>query len=361
MESILEEWEALAATLLPASEHMSALTLRDHAPQILEAVAVDLSTPQTAHEQAEKSKGLAPKVLGAPQTAAQTHAVLRAKHGFNIRQLAAEYRALRASVLRLWTARCQPEAINPEDVMRFNEAVDQALAESIDFFNAQVEQSRNLLLGMLGHDMRSPLNAVLFTARSLAKMNVDEGVSNAAARVIRCGAAMQALLADLMDFSRTNLGAGIRLRRADSDLAPAMSSEVDLQRVAHPKCSIELQAEGNLIGYWDVARLQQVLRNLISNAIQHGTEGTPVTVRITGREAGVDFEVHNFGPTIALSEEIFDPLRRGSSARDGEQDSSLGLGLYIVREIVQAHGGKVEMHSASGETVFAVHLPRMLP
>src|SRR6476619_794761 len=102
MEAVLAEWEAFAATLLPAAGGMTSLALRDHARAILEAVAKDLSTPQTPQAQAEKSKGRAPEAADAPETAAQTHAVLRARGGFDINQLVAEYRALRASVLRLW-------------------------------------------------------------------------------------------------------------------------------------------------------------------------------------------------------------------------------------------------------------------
>ncbi|HWI14348.1 MAG TPA: sensor histidine kinase, partial [Burkholderiales bacterium] len=102
MEAILVEWEAFAATMLPAATGMSALALRDHAQSILEAVAKDITTGQTREAQSEKSKGRAPNVPCAPETAAQTHAILRARDAFDINQLVAEYRALRASVLRRW-------------------------------------------------------------------------------------------------------------------------------------------------------------------------------------------------------------------------------------------------------------------
>jgi hypothetical protein len=133
-EAILAEWETFAASQLPAASGMTSLALRDHAKQILEAVVKDLSTYQTNYAQSEKSKGNAPELLGAPETAAQTHAVLRARSGFDINQLAAEYRALRASVLRLWMEACRPDEINLNDIVRFNEAIDQAIAESIRFF-----------------------------------------------------------------------------------------------------------------------------------------------------------------------------------------------------------------------------------
>src|SRR5512143_3720024 len=128
-EAILAEWETFAASLLPAASGMTSLALRDHAKQILEAVAKDMSTPQTKDAQSEKSKGNAPKLLGAPETAAQTHAVLRARSGFDINQLAAEYRALRASVLGLWMDSCEIREIDLDDVVRFNEAIDQGIAE----------------------------------------------------------------------------------------------------------------------------------------------------------------------------------------------------------------------------------------
>ena len=176
MEAILVQWEAFAATRLPSAARMTPLALRDHAQQILEAIAADLSTAQTREAQVEKSMGRVPALIGAPETAAQTHAVLRAQSGFNINQLAAEYRALRTSVLRLWTDACQPEDTRMEDIIRFNEAIDQALAESVEFFSTQVDQARNLLLGMLGHDMRSPLQTIQMTASYLAALNAGAKV-----------------------------------------------------------------------------------------------------------------------------------------------------------------------------------------
>jgi signal transduction histidine kinase len=361
MEAILAEWEAFAATLLPAASGMPPLALRDHAQPILEAVAKDLSTPQTREEQSEKSKGRAPRVASAPETAAQTHAVLRARGGFDINQLVAEYRALRASVLRLWVDASPLDETGVEDVIRFNEAIDQAVAESVGHFHAQVERARNLLLGMLGHDMRSPLQAIQATASGLAALSAGEQVSSAAARLIRSGAAMQALLDDLVDFNRTRLGLGIRVVPSDMDLAAAVADELEQLRGAHPDRQIELAATGDTCGRWDGARLQQLLRNLVSNAIRYAPPGTPVRVTLRGGEADVHLEVTNRGPTIEPSDlsQIFDPLKRGSARGDShDARSGLGLGLFIVREIARAHGGEVQVRSGGGETTFAVRLPR---
>jgi signal transduction histidine kinase len=361
MEAILKEWEAFAATQLPAAATMTPLALRDHAKQILLAIAKDLSTPQTKQAQAKKSKGKAPKLIWAPETAAETHAILRARSGFDINQLAAEYRALRASVLRLWIDACRPQDPNVVDIVRFNEGIDQAIAESINSFSAQVDQARNLLLGMLGHDMRSPLNTMLTTASYLAALNAGANVAEAASRLIRGGNALKSLLDDLVDFNRTMFGLGINLALADIDLAAVFTDELEQLRGAPPGRRLELEVIGDARGRWDGPRLQQLLRNLVSNAIKYGTPDTPVRVVIVGTAAEVRFEVANSGSTIEPPdlEQIFEPLKRGAAAGQGDHtDGNVGLGLYIVREIARAHGGEVEARSSAGETVFTVRLPR---
>jgi signal transduction histidine kinase len=361
MEAILAEWEAFAATLLPGAAGMTALALRDHAQYILEAVAKDLATPQTREAQSEKSKGRAPTLAGAPETAAQTHAVLRARSGFDINQLVAEYRALRASVLRLWIDARPLDRTGVEDIIRFNEAIDQAVAESVGHFHTQVERIRNLLLGMLGHDMRSPLNTILTTASYLAALNAGEQVSTSATRLIRSGAAMQALLDDLVDFNRTKLGLGVKVVPSEIDLAAVVTDELEQLRGAHPDRQIELAATGDTRGRWDGVRLQQLVRNLVANALRYGSADTAVRVALHGEEAEVCVEVTNSGSTIgpAALSQIFDPLKRASEQGDSQDPrGGLGLGLFIVREIASAHGGEVEARSDGGETAFAVRLPR---
>lgn len=361
MEAILAQWEAFAATMRPAAASMTPLALRDHAQQILLAVARDISRPQSEQEQEDKSKGKAPKVMGAAQTAAETHAILRAKSGFDINQLSAEYRALRASVLRLWLDASTPDGTDLDDIVRFNEAIDQAIGESISFFSAQVDQARNLLLGMLGHDMRSPLNTILTTASYLAALNSGKEVSAAASRLMRSGAAMKSLLDDLVDFNRTKLGLGINIARAGADLAALFADELEQLRGAHPSRQLELEVVGDTRGLWDGPRLQQTLRNLVTNALRYGSASSPVHVVLTGEEAEVRFEVTNRGPAIeeSASDRIFDPLERGIAQMGSRTaDGGIGLGLYIVREVARAHGGRVGARSDGGETVFEVCLPR---
>lgn len=359
MEQILVEWEAFAKTLYPQKALMSSEGLRDHAKQILQAIAADLRTVQTDEQQAIKSKGLTPQTQASPETAAQTHAVLRAQSGMNINQLASEYRALRASVLRLWSKDTPLDSGSLQDVIRFNEAIDQALAESIEFFAEQIEQSRNLLLGILGHDMRNPLNAIVLTAQHLAELNIGDEVSEAATCLIQSGGAMQDLLEDLVDFSRRKLGLGISIEVGSTDLGVLCSNEVRQHRAAHPDRRLQLTLEGNLKGEWDGLRLQQVIRNLLSNACAYGTAGEPVSLVVRGDDTGVCLEVRNNGPAIETPnpDSLFEPMRRGPVGGK-TNPKGLGLGLYIVREITRAHGGEVDLQSNGCETIFSVRLPR---
>ena len=357
MESLLAKWEAFAATRLPAAASMTSLELRDHAQQILEAIAADLSTSQSREEQAIKSMGLAPTPLPLRETAAQTHAVMRAKRGYDIKQLVSEYRALRASVLSTWIDSCLPTAPLVQDVIRFNEAIDQAVAESVGHFSAQVDQARNLLLGMLSHDMRSPLQTVQMTALHLGQLNAGSEVSAAAARLIRSGASLQALLDDLVDFNRTNLGLGISIVPSQADLGEICAQELEQLRAAYSDGQLQLNVVGDCQGSWDGRRVRQLLGNLVVNAIHHGAPDRPVRVAVVGEKANVRIEVRNSGP--AIDEEtlvqLFEPLKRGAA---NERHLGMGLGLYIVREIAKGHGGTVEARSDERETVFTVRLPR---
>ena len=141
--AILAEWEDFAKTCTPASGSMGIAALSDHASEMLTVIAEDLKRPQGEHEQSEKSKGHAPALADQERTAAERHGTGRAESGFTMDQMVAEYRALRASVIRLWT-REQGDATpaDLDDLTRFNEAIDQSLAESITRFTQDLDKSR---------------------------------------------------------------------------------------------------------------------------------------------------------------------------------------------------------------------------
>jgi signal transduction histidine kinase len=359
MQAIVLQWERFASTR-GAGPSMGQLELRDHVEGILRAVAKDLSTSQTPEAQISKSMGLAP--APAVETAAQTHGLMRARSGFDINEMASEYRALRASVLRLWTAACQPAPPNLEDMIRFNEAIDQALAESVSFFSDKVNEARNLLLGTLGHDMRTPLQAILMTATYLGQLNAGEDVSEAAARLISSGARMQGLLDELVEFNRHNLGTGLRVSPTNVDVAKLFADELQELRAAYPGHDFLLQVTGDTEGNWDGPSLQRLLGNLVVNAVKYGATDAPIRVVIAGDDAErIRFEVRNIGPAIEQStlQRYFEPLQRGEHHEHKyDPNAGLGLGLYITREIAKANGGRIEARVDGMEIVFSVFLPR---
>jgi signal transduction histidine kinase len=362
MEAILCEWEGFAAAQLPAAVDMDSLALRDHAEQLLRAIVKDIGSPQNDEEREQKSKGRAARPVEARNTAAETHALLRAQSGFTMNQLAAEYRSLRASVLHLWTKACKPSAIDPRDVYRFNEAIDQAVAESVAFFSVQIENERNLFLGMLGHDMRSPLQVIQLTAKYLSTLDAGTDVAMCAARLSKSTRSLKALLDDLLDFNRTKLGLGITISPAAVDLAGAFSAELEQLRVANPGRRIELDVDGDVSGVWDIDRLNQLVGNLVVNALKYGASSSPVKIALNGLAGEVTFSVHNQGPKIEQSvlAQIFEPLKRGLDHQlVAGSDGSMGLGLYIAREIAIAHHGDISAKSDENETMFTVRLPRL--
>jgi signal transduction histidine kinase len=356
MEPILARWEDFARTLTPAADRMDRLALRDHAEQMLHAICADLRTAQTRAQQRTKSRGESP--APASETAAQTHAVLRATSGFSIRQLVSEYRALRASVLRQFEEVEGKQATELEDIGRFNEAIDQAVAESVDYFTAEVDRWRNIFLAILGHDLRGPLNAIQLTATLMSLQSPNAEAIAHVERLKRNARRMGELLDDLLDFNRVSMGGMLEVAPVAADMVVICRQEVEVQRTARPSASIELQAPDSCQGVWDASRMRQAVGNLLSNAVTYGTEG-PVRVTVQADGAQVTVSVENEGPTLAETEleQIFNPLFRGSAGASGRDPGHLGLGLFIVRQSVEAHGGTVRVQSAHGLTRFSIVLP----
>ena len=363
VDGIVSASEEFAQTLLPAAAHLDTEGLRDHIPMILHAISADMRNPQTAEEQLLKSQGRKVAPHGAPETAAQTHALLRAKSGFDIEQVVGEYRVLRATVLRLWMNAGEP--LGPaaqDDLMRFNEAIDQAVAESVAFYTAEVDRWRHVFLDVLGHDLRGPLNAILLTSELLSRMTTTAPLGAHTVRLIQSGKRMKNLLDDLLDFSRASLGLGMAIRRAPVDLEAACADEIDVLRAALPDCTIEFDYEGNTEGEFDASRIREVLGNLVTNAARHCAPGSVVRVRLAGAGDKISLSVENSGSPIPgeTLNDLFEPLRRGNEnpADSIASRANLGLGLFIVREIARAHGGEVQAVSTEGATRFTMTLPR---
>jgi signal transduction histidine kinase len=335
--------------------------LRDHLPEIVAAIVADLRSPQTRAQEIEKSEGRALSQPGASRTAAGTHALFRAHSGFNVQHLVSEYRALRASVLRLWAEEPAAASIAPDEVTRFNEAIDEAIAESVRHHADEVERWRNIFLGVLGHDLRSPLSAIVMTSELIARTAVDAPMAAAAQRLIRSGERMRALLDKLLVYNRAQMGIGFQVEKADVDLVEACRDEVELLQASLPGIQIHFTAKAPVRGHYDASRVREALANLVVNGTKYGQEGGQIHVDLRKDGAGVELVVENPGPPIPQEtlDMMFEPLRRGGVSGGAHEQSSLGLGLFIVSEIARAHAGTIRAESADGTTTFTLNLPNL--
>jgi signal transduction histidine kinase len=352
-EEIISEFALFARTLMPPGSEMTEAERRDHAEEILTAAVQDMSIPQSAEEQSLKSRG-----RGVAKTMAASgalHADDRIRHGFTFLAVLAEFRALRATVLRLYENSGESDLA---DVRRFNEAIDEAMTESMDRFAAETDLFRDKFIGVLSHDLRNPLGAITASAALLAVPEDNpERRGRIVARIMNSAQRMERMIADLLDLTRTRLGGSLPLKRRPADLQQVCEEAMMEIRAGQPDALVRLHVSGDLRGEWDADRLEQVVSNLIGNAIQHGN-GTPIT--LTGQEQGhsVTLTVHNGGPPIppeALPY-VFEPLARG---RTEGASHSIGLGLFIARAIVSAHGGHIQVSSsAETGTTFTIELPK---
>ncbi len=363
-EAIVTEWLAFAMTLGPAASTMTAPELRDHAKPILQAIARDLVSAQTDFAQSEKSKGLAPP-LSTRETAAAAHGALRQVSGFDMNQLGAEYRALRASVIRLWTKEqlAHLDSAVVEDMVRFNEAVDQAVAESTARYAAEMALSRDTFMAILAHDLRSPLNAINMLADMLERAAGTDSGRQQSGQIRSCAKEMGKMIGDLLEYSRTSLGKGIPVTTSDCDIAGICRAVIDELRAGYPTQVFKLDLLGNLRGHVDAGRLRQALSNLLNNAAEHCLRGSEVSLTATSEGSSILLQVRNLGDLIPRDslQVIFDPLVQlstRSTVKTPRTSTNLGLGLFIAREIVLGHHGTIEAQSSSEEgTVFTIRLP----
>lgn len=364
-EPILAGWEIFARSL-GAGRYLDQLALRDHAAEILLATARDMLSPQTAVERARKSKGLNHRLYeNALDGASDAHAIDRLGLGFDMLEVMSEYRALRASVLQLWHD-SEPDADerDVDDLTRFNESIDQSLSKAVASYTRRVDQARDMFLAILSHDLRNPLGAIAMSARVLPILTDDKSeIVECGLRIARSATVMERMISDLLDYTRTRLGAGMPVKPGPMDLGRLCRELTAEYRAAHPDRLIEYSADGDLNGVWDSDRIRQAISNLLGNAIQHGSSDFPVSLSLRGDATDVFIDVHNGGDPISPGElaNIFDPLIRGSSAESprSNRPGSIGMGLYIAREVAKSHNGRIDVVStAELGTSFTICLPR---
>lgn len=224
----------------------------------------------------------------------------------------------------------------------------------------RVEEAREHFIAILGHDLRNPVASISVAAQLLLEGGLGERrTMEALRRIERSTHRIDALVRDVLDFARGRLGHGIPVTRHPCDLGDICKDEVAELAQAHPLRTLLCELSGNLAGAWDRDRMEQVLSNLLGNAIEHGAD--PIRVVAHGEADVVILSVHNRGPAIsaAIIPKLFEPFRRRGA---GTRATGLGLGLYIVHEIVRAHGGDISIQSLDGEgTTFRIRFPRQTP
>ncbi|WPB79368.1 PAS domain S-box protein [Archangium violaceum] len=221
---------------------------------------------------------------------------------------------------------------------------------------------REDVVAIVSHDLRNPLNAISLSATLLEREAVNERTTRAARRITAAAERASGMIRDLLDFTQARVGGGIPIHPRPLDFHEHVRRVVEEVRLAWPGRRIDIQASGEGQGEADEGRLAQVVTNLVGNALQHSPPGTPVRVSTRGVDSSLLMEVHNEGPAITaeLLPMLFEPYRRGAEAGPGR--GSLGLGLYITRQIVLGHGGSVDVRSTPEDgTTFTVRLPRSRP
>lgn len=345
-DRIVTAWLARSASL-PSASDLPAAALRDHVPQIVDAMADAIDRDDATSVSLDQLPLI--------------HANERLAEGYDLRQVVAEYRNLRRAIFDEFAA--NPGGMSPESLTRLpplavlNENIDHAIADAVDHYSLQRNRTRDYFAGILGHDLRSPLHVISMNAQLLLRREetLPAAELKMVARIAANAVHMERLIADLLDFARTRLGGGLPVTRIECDLHAIVAESVDGLASAHPDRTIALRKvppHSNLVGEWDGARLAQAVANLVSNALKHGTD--PIDIELRDEGSHVTLAVGNGGEIEAESRvRLFEPFHTGDTER------GTGLGLYIVREIARAHSGSVELATDTpGHTVFRLRLPR---
>ena len=351
LDDILAEWEKEGG--LPAT----GLTARRlHFGQVLRAVADEMNRMSASAATASAAAAAtlaedAPRRAGGGEPS-HSHAG----------QLVDDYASLRASVLRQWRQKHpSPSAADLDDLVHFNEAMDRSLAELAATFSPSESQPHALFLGVLNHELRTSVASILMSAQVLTHRSTPgTPESKAAQRILRSCDQLRQSLDALSDFTKVRLGAPLEIDRVRDDMGVLCRQALDAFARIDPERKVRLTSDGDLSGDWDVTRIREAVGGLLANAARFASRGSVVTIAVTGHAADeVKVTVHGDGTPIDVEtlQTIFDPVARVES--ENATYAGLGLGLFIVRKVVDAHGGQVGIEaSAQDGTTFTMVLPR---
>lgn len=360
IEPILAQWEAFARSLQPG-RLMTVAALRDDAVRLLRFIAADIDTSQSQAEQRNKSFGRGARFPNGTETAAHEHGRARAVDHFTFAEMVSEYRALRAAVTGMWLEATDVNSESVIQLVRFNEAIDQILAESVVRFTATLEREADLFNASIAHDLRNPLNAIVSSSELLSHSTLlPDAERGTAKRIARSATRMAGMLTELQEFSRSRLGGLPELSLEQANISEICREVIAEIAAADGTSTLQFVESGDTAAVVDRNRIGELISNLLGNAVQHGSQFGTIAISAQGDQQRVRIEVHNEGPAIDVVhlKDIFEPLHRAAPETPRNR-GSLGLGLYIVRRIALAHGGSVSVTSTEADgTRFVVLVPK---
>ncbi len=360
LNTLIEDWATHADALSSRRAQLSDAELRDAARDLLVQIALNMRLDQSAAQRANKSRGAERDEDIDFDKAATMHAEARLRHGFDINEVIAEYRALRASVLRQWQRSGQLNTASFEEMIRFNEAIDQGLTVSARRYDERAARLRELFSGALVHDLRSPLGVVMNAAELLRRDTALSAISGTAAELVhRSSIRIRRMVDDLLVFQLARLGQGLPIDCTRQDMSQLCDDAIEETRVLYPEADVTASCTGDRQGTWDGGRLSQLLANLLANAVRYGRGR--ITVETFGDGRWMTLKVTNEGDPIPADAfpTLFDPLTRASPSVDHRGlAAGAGLGLYICRCIASAHEGNLEVESTQTCTTFTLGIPQ---
>jgi signal transduction histidine kinase len=355
--SITLQFAAFAGSHWPTGGPISPQVLEDGVQHLISAFAAFTETLESTVESALDSAGAQQQRMSALVRAGELHAAQRLQHGYNIDDVIAEYRALRRSLLSIVLSAASPNHELMIDIVRLNDAIDQALAASSAWHSARISHARETITATLSNDLHAPLGAVRASAQYLlARSDLDSNCFDAAGRVLDGCSVIQPIIDDLLDFSRAGLAAVMPMHTRQVVLSEVCAKVVEDLRATHPDTTIEYSCPDQITGKWDELRLVQMIGELVANAVTHNLNDETVSVVLVPDNAGnAVLTVQNFKQTLDAESLpfIFDPVSKAPAAENAPR-----RGLFIANEIAVAQQGRIAVDSSEAHgTTFVVTLP----
>ena len=364
LDTIVEEWQASGRPSAPSLSRSETAEIRDCLKGVLLAIARDMERDGAG---TQRRSAAMVRDAGADGLLSVRHGRLRQQYGIGAGQLVEEFGSLRAAVLARWyfSGTRKDGGSVLDQSLRFNRAVDAALRDSAEGFTQALTATRDAYLFTLAQDLRNPLSAIHAASAVLARPDFGPEIRRNSTRRVRAALTqMDGLVSDLLEYTRRRSAPGIPVDQSSCDLKQVCEASIEAARTSHPARTFHLAASDELVLCADAPRIQQALANLLHNAIQHGDGQSVIKLEASADEAGASLSVWNAGRAIpeASLEAIFEPWVRAPGEASTASDrlpASLGLGLFIAREIVVAHGGTIAVTSdAVAGTRFTIWLPR---